>query len=384
MQNLIIRNDLYNQIKYRENVVRGTVTAVNNNGTYDVRFKCESTSYPNVPTYAKNSNLQIGDRVTVLFEGRNREMPKILAFADNYSEEDNRVKHSDWDISAAITGIYVVYKKSSDNKFYLVTVNSNNTISAIAELPELATGNNAKLIRIITDSGGNIYAQKQNQNGSYTFNMYKYNSSGVFQTSTALAYNEMFGFISNDGYLYTMVYNERRVYKRSLSTLGIIFRESMTEGHRYLYLCFDGDGYIYTYDRDYPEEAAWVKWEIGTGVSEFHKQGLSELSGWADLALLGNNIVHDYYGAGKAGIINKDLNSDMTSWGMNDIPDGQVCGVASDGTYWYILGENTADNKLIVEKYNSSKVLQSTIDISTDYISGSTRRYYHAITAYPF
>ena len=106
MRNLIIQDNLYNQIKYRENVVRGTITVVNDNNTYGVRFGCEPTAYPNVPTYAKNSNLQIGDRVTVLFEKRNREMPKILAFSDNYSEEDNRVKHSDWMLP--VTGTWVL------------------------------------------------------------------------------------------------------------------------------------------------------------------------------------------------------------------------------------------------------------------------------------
>jgi len=45
------------------------------------------------------------------------------------------------------------------------------------------------------------------------------------------------------------------------------------------------------------------------------------------------------------------------------------------------LGENTADDKLIAEKYNSSKVLQSIIEITSDYESGKS---YSAITAYPF
>lgn len=390
MQNLIIRNDLYNQIKYRENVIRGTVTAVNNNGTYNVRFKCESISYPNVSTYAKNSNLQIGDRVTVLFEGRNREMPKILAFADNYSEEDNRVKHSDWILEEpAVAGIYVVYKKTSDGKYYLVRINSDDSITEIAELPELATGNDAKLVRILTDSSGNIYALKQENDGSYVpyqLTWFKYNSSGILQISKiTIGTKQLEGFIALDGYLYTHNFDGDKLYKRSLSTLEIEEIISLTIGHRYRYLCFDSDGHLYTYDRDFTEGAAFVKWELKNAVLESHVQGAQSLSSWNDWSLLGDNIVTDsnILSTGYSGIIDIPLASNMITWSANDIPNWQWCGVANDRTYRYVLGENTADNKLIVEKYNAAKILQVTIEISADYISNN-RRYYGAITAYPF
>lgn len=375
---------MYNQIKYRENVMRGTITAVNNNGTYNVRFKCESQSYPNVPTYAKNSNLQIGDRVTVFFENRNKEMPKILAFADNYGAEDNRVKHSDEilaEVLVAETGIYVVYKKASDSKYYLVRINDDDSVTSIAELAELATGTSPQLVRILTDSSGNVYALKQTESGIYFIHtLYKYNSSGTLQVTKVLSPNEMFGFITSD-YLYTMIANDDEIRKRSLTDLETVDTINLTAGHRFYYLCFDNSGYLYTYDRDYTGEAAFIKWEIGVGISEFHQNGQSSISAWADFSLLGSNIAHDYFNGQYMATLATSLTSDMTTWTMNDIPTGQAYGVASNASYWYVLGQNTADNKLIVEKYDSGKALQATIDISSDYVSGKT---YSAVTAYPF
>jgi len=278
-----------------------------------------------------------------------------------------------------VDDVYVVYKKTSDSKFYLVKISSDDSVTAIAELTELY---GYTLVRILVDSNNNIYVLREIE-ATLTYTWFKYNSSGVLQVSKVMTGNEMFGFIYN-GYLYTMISNDDEVHKRSLTSLETAEMISLTSGHRFRYLCFDSDGYLYTYDRDYPGEAAFVKWEMGVGVVEFHQQGLSYLSSWADYALLGNNIAHDYFYAGIAGIIATSLDSDMAIWAMDDIPNQQVCGVASNTSYWYVLGENTADNKLIVEKYDSDKNLISTIEVSSDYISGGSLKYYTAITAYPF
>jgi len=277
--------------------------------------------------------------------------------------------------------IFVVYKKTSDSKYYLVGISPDDSVTAIAELAELATGTAPELVRILTDSNRNVYALKQTESGlDFVHTIYKYNSSGVLQVTKVLAENEMFGFITSD-YLYTMISNDDEIHKRNLSDLETVDTINLTNGHRYYYLCFDSNGYLYTYDRDYPGEAAFIKWEVGVGISEYHQNGQSSISAWADFALLGTNIAHDYLLGQYMATLATSLTSDLTVWTMNDIPTGQACGVASDTTYWYVLGENTADDKLIVEKYNSSKVLQNTIEITSDYESG---KYYSAITAYPF
>jgi hypothetical protein len=193
--------------------------------------------------------------------------------------------------------------------------------------------------------------------------------------------NEMFGFIYN-GYLYTMISNDDEIHKRNLSDLEIVETINLTSAHRYYYLCFDSDGYLYTYDRNYTGGAAFVKWDLGNAVLDSHKQTLSELSAWNDFVPVSTIIAGDAW-VGYVGTLNMNLDSDLTYWAMSGI-NAKVCGIGSTQNYWYVIGENTANNKLIVEKYNSSKVLQSTIEISSDYISGSSRRFYNAITAYPF
>ena len=296
---------------------------------------------------------------------------------------------------------YVVYKKTSDDKYYLASIASDDSVTAIAELAELsvlrAPGNTkgeTLLVRILMDNDENVYCMMQENliyDVPYGTILYKYNSSGVLQTSKVLldpdlseSTTHMFGFTASDGYLYTMHYNGDTIYKRGLSDLETIETISLTSGHKFYYLCLDSDGYIYTYDKDYTGEAAFIKWEVDVGISEFHQQGFSSMSAWTDFSLLGNNIAHDNFGdSGRMGIIAASLDADMVYWAMDDIPAGQACGVVSNATYWYVLGENTADDTLIVEKYNSSKVLQSTIEVTSDYVAGSYRRFFNAIASFP-
>ena len=280
--------------------------------------------------------------------------------------------------------IFVVHKKTSDSKYYLVSIDGDDTVNEIAELAELSTGTAPELVRILVDADDNVYALKQTESGlDFIHTLYKYNSSGVLQVTKVLAENEMFGFIAADGYLYTMISNDDEIHKRNLTDLETDDTIQLTAGHRYYYLCFDSDGHLYTFDRDYAGGAAFVKWEVGVGVVDSHAQALGSLSAWADFALLGNLIAHDYLSSGYASTLAIDLNSDLTAWAMDDI-DNQVCGVTSDLNYWYVLGENSADDALVIEKYNSSKVLQSTIEVSADYITGANRQFTNAVATCPF
>ena len=284
-----------------------------------------------------------------------------------------------------MSNIYVVYKKISDSKYYLVKINDDDSVTAIAELPELATGTSPELVRILTDSDGNVYALKQTESGvNYVHTLYKYNSSGTLQVTKVLAENETFGVITSD-YLYTMISNDDEIHKRNLSDLETAETINLTTSHRYYYLCFDSSGYLYTYDRDYSGGAAIVKWELGVGVSESHIQSISSLSAWADWSLLNSFIACDYsQWVGAVYSFAITLDSNAAGWVIDDIPNSQACGIASTSTYMYILGENTADDKLIIKKYDSSKTLISTIEVSSDYITGGYLRFHNAITAYPF
>jgi len=300
--NSIIKDSISN-IMFRGNVVTGIVATDNGDGSYDVFISESDRAYPKIFTLSSNPDLAVGDKVRILYKNGCKELPIILP----------PVKPS------GVKNIYVVYKKNSNSKYYLIRINSDDSITEIAELAELATGNDPSLVRILTDNNGNVYCLKQNENPypqPFVHTLYKYNSSGVLQVTKVLAENEMFGFIASDGYLYTMISNDDEIHKRNLSNLETVDTINLTNGHRYYYLCFDSDGYLYTYDRDYPGEAAFIKWEMGVGVAEFHQQGLSYLSAWADYALLGSNIAHDYFYAGIAGIISSNLDSDMEIWSM--------------------------------------------------------------------
>jgi len=358
--NSIIKDSIGN-IMFRGNVVTGIVATDNGDGSYDVFISESDRAYPKIFTLSRNPDLAIGDKVRILYKNGCKELPIILP----------PVKPT------GAKNIYVVYKKNSDNKYYLIQINNDDSITEIAELAELYGHN---LVRILTDNNGNVYALREIE-ATYTYTWYKYNNSGVLQTSKVMGANEMFGFITSN-YLYTMKFNGDDIYKRNLSNLETAETINLTSGHRYYYLCFDSSGYLYTYDRDYAGGAAFVKWELGSAVLDSHTQGLSSLSTRADFVPISTIIAGDAW-IGYMGTLNMNLDSDLAYWAVDDI-NAQVCGVASNGTYWYIIGENAADNKLIVKKYNSTKALQSTIEISTDYIGGSYRRFHNAITAYPF
>ena len=78
-------------IKYRNTVIAGEVTAVHNNGTYDVKLAWENIAYPNIPTIFINPNFGVGEMVGVVFEGGNWEMPKIVGGAKKTAQTTNSI-----------------------------------------------------------------------------------------------------------------------------------------------------------------------------------------------------------------------------------------------------------------------------------------------------
>jgi len=365
MQNLIIRNDLYNQIKYRENVVRGTVTAVNNNGTYSVRFKCEDTSYPFVPTYAKNSNLQIGDRVTVLFEGRNREMPKILAFADNYSEEDNRVKHSDWILTAPTVPLIAVivedYASGDYLKYYDLDGNIQNAYSYYF-------GDNIIYFEtdcMAMDSDNNVYYIKS---PNY---LAKIDLEGN-ETSVAIAgYPESIA-IGADGYIYTREQNGE-IHKRNKTTFVSQSHITITAAKSYYGLVLDSAGNIYTVNYSDGEIEKWSS--AGVKIANHAIANANSSS----LGLVGNYIIRtSLLGAGHSYKIHKDLGNDETVFNLTNIGYQHGCGSLSNK--YLFVGENNSNYKLYLEKYNTGDSLDWSIIAENSGYSPNNSM----VAAYPF
>jgi len=374
-----LNKNVIDQIKYRGTILTGEITKDNDDGTYDVKISQADEAYPNVETAFYGETFSVDEIVIVTFEDGNKERPRIWGHAKKIAQEP-KIVEVDYSGGARVETLNA----------YSITVTTayiNGKISITGVI-----GNCTRRgfhYGTTTDYGSDVYEDGNFGEGTYNLQIVDLTPEETYHYQAfvldangdeQVGADKTFTTAPSLEYFYTMKFNDDELHKRNLSDLEIAETISLTSGHRYYYLCFDSDGYLYTYDKDYSGGAAFVKWDLESGVVASHIQGLASLSAWADWSLLGNNIACEY---AVMWTIDIALNSDIVSWTLNDIPSGQAVGSASNGTYWYVLGENTADNKLIVEKYNSSKVLQSTIDISADYIGGGYCRYYNAIGAYP-
>jgi len=75
--NSIIKNAI-GDIIYRGNVVTGIVATDNGNGSYDCYISESDVAYPKIFTLSRNPNLEVGDKVRILYKGGNKELPIIL------------------------------------------------------------------------------------------------------------------------------------------------------------------------------------------------------------------------------------------------------------------------------------------------------------------
>jgi hypothetical protein len=87
-----IRKNISDHIKYRNTVMTGEVTAVNSDGTYDVKIAQASSAYPDVEALDYNANFSVGEIVDIAFEYGNRELPKIMGTAKKIAQEPSVVE----------------------------------------------------------------------------------------------------------------------------------------------------------------------------------------------------------------------------------------------------------------------------------------------------
>ena len=83
--NDIIKNSV-NQIKYRNTIVNGEITAANSDGTYDVKIANANSAYPSVETILYNETFSIGEIVDIAFEYGNKEAPKIIGHSKKIAQ----------------------------------------------------------------------------------------------------------------------------------------------------------------------------------------------------------------------------------------------------------------------------------------------------------
>jgi hypothetical protein len=87
-----INKETVDHIKYRNTVMTGEVTAVNSDGTYNVKIAQAGSAYPNIETLDYNANFSVGEIVDIAFEYGNRELPKIMGTAKKIAQEPSVVE----------------------------------------------------------------------------------------------------------------------------------------------------------------------------------------------------------------------------------------------------------------------------------------------------
>jgi hypothetical protein len=87
-----INKETVDHIKYRNTVMTGEVTAVNSDGTYNVKIAQAGSAYPDVETLDYNANFSVGEVVDIAFEYGNRELPKIMGTAKKIAQEPSVVE----------------------------------------------------------------------------------------------------------------------------------------------------------------------------------------------------------------------------------------------------------------------------------------------------
>jgi hypothetical protein len=87
-----INKETVDHIKYRNTVMTGEITAVNTDGTYNVKIAQAGSAYPDVETLDYNANFSVGEIVDIAFEYGNRELPKIMGTAKKIAQEPSVVE----------------------------------------------------------------------------------------------------------------------------------------------------------------------------------------------------------------------------------------------------------------------------------------------------
>ncbi len=86
----LIKNSTENII-YRGNIVTGIVATDNGNKSYDCYISESEYAYPKIFTLSRNPQLEVGDKVRILYQNGNKELPIILPPTMAKEEEDNTI-----------------------------------------------------------------------------------------------------------------------------------------------------------------------------------------------------------------------------------------------------------------------------------------------------
>ena len=371
----IIKDSIGN-IMFRGNVVTGIVAKDNGNKSYDCYISESEVAYPRIFTLSRNPDLEVGDKVRILYKNGDRNNPIILP----------PTVVSDF--------IFVLYQAGGN--YYLNRYTYNGVLSAeLGVLPEIAVGNPYKML---VDSSNNVYIVSFN----YPFRtLYKYDSNGKYIKEIEITQEEYgnkqnYFTLASDGYIYSMENRMsptyiNRIHKRNTDDLKVDQIYDITSGDcYYYYLTFDNAEYFYSYHVDLVDglKTGYEKWKLGGGKVGFHKQA-NAASSYDSWQVAGDFIgcVASQYSA-DAYILDKSLSADRVLWNLTGI--STLYRLTSESDYFICLGKS-ADNKLIMEKYSPERVRQEwreenkvkiyEVEIATSFTANLQ---YCEIAAYPF
>lgn len=111
-----MKKDIQDNIRYKNTVMTGEITAVNNDGTYDVKIAQSNSSYPNVETMSYDSFFTVGEIVDIAFEYGTRESPMIMGTAKKIAQDSPEVEvdYSGKTGGGKQTETVTIYSKSED------------------------------------------------------------------------------------------------------------------------------------------------------------------------------------------------------------------------------------------------------------------------------
>jgi hypothetical protein len=87
-----LRNNINSNINDKITVRTGEITAVNDDGTYDVKIAQSDSAYPDVETIDYNAQFSKGEIVDIIFEYGNKESPKIVGTAKKIAQDPKEVE----------------------------------------------------------------------------------------------------------------------------------------------------------------------------------------------------------------------------------------------------------------------------------------------------
>ena len=325
--NAIIKDNVGNII-HRGFVVTGEVAKDNGDGSYDVFIAGEAKEYPRVFTLARNPDLEVGDKVRILYKNGCKELPIILP-----------------PVKPTVIPRRYVLIVTGPNELQLFDMDGN-LINQIA-----VSGWSYSGCSITMDSQGNIYVS------DYGEVIRKYDSN-LNLLVTKNVEDDIDGInMGSDGYLYTLELIDEgyNVKKRSTSDLIIVTSIPITTEVYYAYsggLCLDSDGNIYVYQNPYVEKYN----SSGTKIASIDVGNLS--NEYAGCGVLGNYV---YFVRNTDEIIYLPLN--LSSYFTWNLPSGIAYGICVADGHLICSGWD-GDGDGATSKYDSDRNLIWTVKLT--------------------